>query len=297
MKHLKEITLTLAILAFCFTYSQAQSASGKLLESLSMESKILKKAVNYCIYLPPGYDISQRSYPIVYLLHGYTDNETGWVQFGEAHIAAEQAIVSREIPPMIIVMPDAGVTWYINDHQGNVRYEDMFFQEFIPFIESQYRVRAKKEFRGIAGLSMGGYGSLIYALKHPDLFAASAPLSAAIYTEEEVVNHEQERWERIESVMYGAGITGQDRITDHWKANNPLHIAQNSDIEKLKTVRYYFDCGDDDFLYKGNAAAHVLFRDLEIPHEFRVRDGAHNWIYWRTGIVDALKFIGESFHR
>lgn len=297
MKQFKKLSLTLLLFVLCFAYCQAQPTIGKLLESLSMESKILKKAVNYCIYLPPGYDISQRSYPIVYLLHGYTDNETGWVQFGEAHLAADQAIASREIPPMIIVMPDAGVTWYINDHEGNVRYEDMFFQEFIPFIESQYRVRAKKEFRGIAGLSMGGYGSLIYALKHPDLFAAAAPLSAAIYTEEEVVNHEQERWERIESVIYGKGVTGQDRITAHWKANNPLHIAQNSDIEQLKTVRYYFDCGDDDFLYKGNAAAHVLFRDLELPHEFRIRDGAHNWTYWRTGIIDALKFIGESFHR
>ena len=297
MKYLVVRSLTLVLFLIAALCSHAQSTSGKLLESLSMESKILKKAVNYCIYLPPGYDISQRSYPIVYLLHGYTDNETGWVQFGEAHLAADQAIASREIPPMIIVMPDAGVTWYINDHEGKVRYEDMFFQEFIPFIESQYRVRAKKEFRGIAGLSMGGYGSLIYALKHPDLFAASAPLSAAIYTEEEVVNHEQERWDRIESVMYGSGVTGEDRITDHWKANNPLHIAQHSDLEKLKTVRYYFDCGDDDFLYKGNAAAHVLFRELEIPHEFRIRDGAHNWTYWRTGIVDALKFIGESFHR
>ncbi|MDH3711722.1 MAG: esterase family protein, partial [Cyclobacteriaceae bacterium] len=92
-------------------------------------------------------------------------------------------------------------------------------------------------------------------------------------------------------------VAGQDRISDHWKANNPLHVARNANSDTLKTVRYYFDCGDDDFLYKGNAAAHVLFRDLEIPHEFRIRDGAHNWTYWRTGIVDALKFLGKSFHR
>ena len=297
MKHIRNTFFSLILIALAFTFIQAQSTSGKLMESLTMESKILKKGVEYCIYLPPDYDSSQRHYPIVYLLHGYTDDETGWVQFGEAHIAANEAIASREIPPMIIVMPDAGVTWYINDHDGKVRYEDMFFEEFIPYIESQYRVRSKKEFRAIAGLSMGGYGTLIYALKHPDMFAACAPLSAAIYTEDVVINHEQERWDRIEGVMYGKGVAGQDRISDHWKANNPLHVARNANSDTLKTVRYYFDCGDDDFLYKGNAAAHVLFRDLEIPHEFRIRDGAHNWTYWRTGIVDALKFLGKSFHR
>ncbi len=75
---------------------------GILLESLSMESGILQKKVLY---------------PVVYLLHGYSDDETAWIQFGEVHLAADRAIAGREIPPMIIVMPDAGVSWYINDHE------------------------------------------------------------------------------------------------------------------------------------------------------------------------------------
>ena len=97
--------------------------------------------------------------------------------------------------------------------------------------------------------------------------------------------------------MYGKGLKGKARLTAHWKANNPFHILENKPIEEIKSVRYYIDCGDDDFLYKGNSKMHTVLRDKEIPHEFRVRDGGHTWGYWRSGVLDALIFIGESFHR
>jgi S-formylglutathione hydrolase FrmB len=269
----------------------------KIIEGLKIKSEFLKKDVDYAVYLPPDYDDSKRKYPIIYLLHGYTDDESGWVQFGEIQYLADKAINEGIIPPMIIVMPDAGITWYINDHEGKVPYEDFFIKEFIPKIEEGLRVRVGKQFRGIAGLSMGGYGALVYAMKHPDLFTAAAPLSAAIYTQEDVINHDQERWDRVEGVMYGKGRTGQDRITEHWQANNPFYIAKEKGEESLRQVAYYFDCGDDDFLYRGNAMMHLTLRDMGVPHEFRVRDGAHNWTYWRTGITDALQFIGNRFHR
>ncbi len=279
-----------------WVFGQQQGAS-KVLENQVIESKILGKDVNYTIYLPPGYDTSERKYPIVYLLHGYTDSDIAWVQFGEIQAIADKAIREQNITPMIIVTPDAGVTWYINDHEGKVRYEDMFVEEFIPMIESKYKARGTREFRGISGLSMGGYGAFIYALKHPDLFAASAPLSAAFYTEETVVNHDQERWDRVEAIMYGTGLKGKKRITEHWKANNPFHLLNTLPIDKIKSVQYYFDCGDDDFLYEGNDAMHSLLRKKAIPHEYRMRDGAHTWTYWRTGIPQALAFISKSFHR
>ena len=295
---MKNILLISSILiGLSFTSGDYVHDSGKVLESLSLKSDLLKRAVNFSVYLPPGYDEDERSYPIVYLLHGYTDDETGWLQFGEVDRYADQAINEGIIPPMIIVMPDAAVTWYVNDHAGKIPYEDFFIKEFIPSIEKAYRVRAKKEFRGICGLSMGGYGSLIYAMKYPDLFATAAPLSAAIYLEKDVEKYEQDRWDNVEGPMYGKGLSGQARITDHWKANNPFYIADEMGAESLKKVKYYFDCGDDDFLYKGNAKMHIKLRDMGVPHEFRMRDGAHNWTYWRTGITDALKFIGDSFHR
>lgn len=289
----KVITIFLAlVVGIGISFAQ----QGKIIEGLSMKSEILKDSVNFSVYLPADYDVSERKYPIVYLLHGYTDDETAWVQFGEVNHSLDEGIASGKLPPMVVVMPDAGVTWYINDHDGKVRYEAMFIEEFMPHIESTYRIRTEKRYRGIAGLSMGGYGAFVMALKHPELFTASAPLSAAIYTEEEVVSYPQERWDKTEAVMYGKGLKGKKRLTKHWIANNPLHLLKTLDIEKVKSVRYYFDCGDDDFLYKGNAAAHVLLKDLEIPHEFRMRDGAHTWVYWRSGISDALAFIGQSFH-
>lgn len=271
-------------------------AYGKVIERQTVPSKLLGKPVTYAVYLPPDYDSSNRWYPVVYLLHGFTDNESAWIQFGQVQVSADKAIEAGQIPPMIIVMPDAGVSWYMNSEDGTVPYEDMFIQEFLPSVESLYRIRSGKEFRGVAGLSMGGHGALLYAMKHADLFSSCAALSAGILTVEELTTMPPERFGRLFEPVLGPNLDSEARLA-HWKDNSPLELAGSLPVEELKKVRYYFDCGDDDFLYRGNAAMHVLLREREIPHEFRIRDGAHSWEYWRTGIEDALQFIGESFHR
>jgi enterochelin esterase-like enzyme len=230
-------------------------------------------------------------------LHGYTDDETGWTQFGEVKRIVQQQNTNISVAPMIIVMPDAGVDWYINSYDGKTRYEDFFIEELIPFIEAEYRVRSKKEFRAVAGLSMGGHGALIYSLKHPDMFAAAAPLSAAVWTEEEIMENSQEDWDRYFGFIYGEGLSGKKRMSTHLRNNSALFLVEDGDAELLKSVRFYIDCGDDDFLIKGNMALHALMIDKQIPHEFRVRDGSHNWTYWRTALPDVLKFVSESFHR
>jgi len=265
--------IVLIVLLPLSIYSQV--SRGFVQEGLTIQSKILNKEVRYTIYLPFDYETSQRYYPVVYLLHGYTDNDIAWLQFGEANMIVDDAIAQREIPSMILAMPDAGDSWYINNYDNSVRYEDFFIEEFIPHIEKSYRIRSEKRYRGIAGLSMGGYGTLLYSLKHPDYFAACAAFSAALYTDEEIINMDEKRWQRIDSKLFGPDLNGSERITQHFLSNNPFHIVNNSDIEKLKSVRYYIDCGDDDFLYKGNSMFHILLRDLKIPHEFRVRDGSH----------------------
>lgn len=270
---------------------------GQVLEGLHFASAVLGREVNYAVYLPPDYQTSTRRYPVVYLLHGYTDNESGWIQFGEVQLAADRAIAAREIPPMIIAMPDGGVSWYINDYQNKVRFEDMFVQEFIPRIDSTLRTRPDREFRGVSGLSMGGLGTLVYALRHPDLFAACAAFSAAVWTDDEIVGMKQDIWDKVVGPVFGPGLTGKDRLTPHLRKHNPLDLAKTLPEDSLKKVRFYIDCGDDDFLFKGNAALSVVLHDRKIPHEFRVRDGAHTWEYWRTGIVEGLKFIGSSFRR
>jgi enterochelin esterase-like enzyme len=274
-----------------------EASAGQVLEGLKFSSAILGRDVAYAVYLPPDYATSTRRYPVVYLLHGYTDNESGWIQFGEVNLAADRAIAEREIPPMIIVMPDGGVSWYINDLAGKVRYEDMFVQELIPHIDAVYRTRADREFRGIAGLSMGGWGTLVHAFRHPELFAACAAFSAAVWPDEEILGMKQDTWDKVVGPVLGVGLAGRDRLTPGFRKVSPLDLARSLPEDSLKKVRYYIDCGDDDFLTKGNCALHLLLTDRKIPHEFRVRDGGHTWSYWRTGIVDGLKFIGQSFNR
>lgn len=276
---------------------QMTCSSGQVLEGLSLNSSLMQKAVNFAVYLPPDYHCSTRRYPVVYLLHGFTDDESGWIQFGEVNVSADQLIKAGEIPSMIIVMPDGGVTWYIDDYAGKAPFETMLLKELIPHVDATYRTRPKREFRGVSGLSMGGYGSLMFAMRNPDVFAACAAFSSGVMTEEEIVAMPDDRWDRVFSSLFGEKLRGQDRLNDHWKKYSPLSLAASLESDSLKKVRYYIDCGDDDFLYKGNAALHVLLRDRMIPHEYRVRDGAHEWLYWRTGIREGLKFIGESFRR
>jgi len=298
------ISLSLILLATAPLDARAQGAGnvsmvplGQVHEGLRITSSILGRDVAYAVYLPPDYDLAGRRYPVVYLLHGYTDDESGWIQFGEVQMAADRAIAAREIPPMIIVMPDGGDSFYINDCQNKVRFEDMFIQEFIPHIDATFRTRPSREFRGVSGLSMGGWGSLVLSMRHPDLFAACAAFSAAMWTEEDMVNMPEKGYDRLIGRLFGPGLQGRDRVTPHFRAHNPIDQARDKPEDELKKVRYYIDCGDDDFLIKGNMALHAVLLDRKIPHEFRVRDGGHTWTYWRTGIVDGLAFIGRSFHR
>jgi enterochelin esterase-like enzyme len=275
----------------------AQWPAGKIIEQRAVRSTILDKDVKYSIYLPPDYAGSERSYPVVYLLHGYTDDNTGWLQFGEINRLADKAIAEGTIPPMIIVMPNGDSSWYINSYDGKEKYEDFFVNEFIPGIEKTYRIKGEKQYRGIAGLSMGGYGTLIYLLKHPDLFSAGAALSAAIFDDSSMIKLPDGVYDRIFAQLFGRGLKGGARVNATLEANSPLDIVARKPADALKKVRYWIDCGDDDGLSKGNCLLHIALMEKGVPHEFRVRDGAHTWTYWRSGIIDGLQYIGQSFHQ
>lgn len=285
------------LLSFSLFHLSFGQSTGKVLEERTVKSPILNKDVRYTIYLPADYATSDRSYPVVYLLHGYTDDNTGWLQFGEINRYADKAIAEGTIPPMIIVMPNGDSSWYINSYDGKEKYEDFFVKEFMPAIEKTYRIKAEKRYRGVAGLSMGGYGTLIYSMKYPELFAAAAALSAAVNDDNAMSGMPDDSYERIFGGLYGKGLKGKDRLNKSWNNNSILNIVATHSADDLKKVRYWIDCGDDDFLTKGNCLLHIALQEKRIPHEYRVRDGSHNWTYWRTGITDALQFIGQSFHQ
>ncbi len=266
--------------------------TGKVMDNLSMTSKILKMDRKYAIYLPPDYETSQRSYPVLYLLHGAGDDQTGWVQFGEVLNIADKAINEGKATPMIVVMPDAntGKRGYVNDIKGDWRYEDFFFEEFMPFIEKTYRIKGEKRYRAIAGLSMGGEGTFIYALHHPELFSAACPLSAATgpASIDEMKNYRL--WQNAENVSEADKKAYFDKYS-------VLSLINSMKDDQKKAVRWYIDCGDDDFLYEGNSLAHIAMRKKEIPHEYRTRDGGHTWTYWRTALPVVLEFVSMSFHQ
>jgi enterochelin esterase-like enzyme len=265
--------------------------SGRVFDNLSLKSKILNMDRKYSIYLPPDYETSNRSYPVLYLLHGSGDDQTGWIQFGEVNLIADKAINEGKSTAMIIVMPDAntGKRGYFNTIRGDFRYEDFFFQELIPYIEKTYRVRAEKQYRAVAGLSMGGGGTVLYALHHPEMFASACPLSASI-------RRQSDNRGRRGADTVGPQLS-QEQIDAYNKRHDAIYLVENMP-DSLKTrVRWYFDIGDDDFLYEGNALMHIAMRKKEIPHEFRVRDGAHNWQYWREALPEVMDFISKGFHR
>ena len=285
------------ICSCCMLIVAVAQPAGKVIETQIIKSSILNKAVKYTVYIPADYAGSERTYPVVYLLHGYTDDNTGWLQFGEVNRYADKAIADGTIPPMIIVMPNADSSWYINSYDAKEKYEDFFIKELMPTVEKNYRIKAEKKYRGVAGLSMGGYGTLIYALKYPELFAACAPLSAAVLDDNAMLNMDDNGWANTFGQLYGRGLKGNDRLNAAWNSNSILKMVQDKSADDLKKVRYWIDCGDDDFLTKGNCLLHIALTEKRVSHEYRVRDGAHNWTYWRTGITDALQFIGDSFRQ
>lgn len=277
-------------LILCLLVNLAGYSQSAVFESLSFDSQKLGRKVSYSVYLPSDYNTSKRNYPVLYLLHGYTDNETNWIQMGQVKTIADRAIANEEAVPMIIVMPDAWDTWYINQYDGKVPYEDMFFEELIPYMEKTYRVRSNQESRAIAGLSMGGYGSFLYSLHHPDMFCACAPLSAAVFDDSVMDTRKAKSHKDLFNRLFGPG-------DEHWHKNSVEKILSDWDENKLPNIRYYIDCGDKDGLLDGNFQVHQIMRQKNIKHEFRVRGGGHSWTYWRTALPEVLKFVSQTFSR
>jgi len=265
--------------------------TGRVEDNVSMTSAILKSERKFAVYLPPDYETSKRSYPVLYLLHGSGDDQTGWVQFGEVRQIADKSILEGKATPMIIIMPDAntGRRGYFNDIDGTWRYEDFFFNELIPYVEKMYRIKGEKRYRAIAGLSMGGGGSFIYALHHPEMFSSACPLSAYIgplSLKECKDNFLRENKNYPDSV-----------IQSYYERHNVLSLIGQMPAKEISSVRWFIDCGDNDFLFEGNSLIHIAMRKKDIPHEFRIRDGGHTWTYWRQSLPVVLEFISDSFHQ
>jgi len=285
MKNILPLALSLLFTLNCF------GQSGIVYDNLSLDSDILKMERKYAVYLPPGYESSDRSYPVLYLLHGGGDDHTGWIQFGEVKNIADKAINNGNATAMIIIMPDAdtGQRGYFNSPDNTWLYEDFFFEELMPYVEKKYRIKKEKRYRAVAGLSMGGGGSFYYAMHHPELFSSACPLSASVrnYT----LESSKERFNRFGTSYSDA------QITAYLQKHSSLQVIGNMKVEDMKSVKWYFSIGDDDFLYEGNSLVHIALRKKEVPHEFRINSGSHSWKYWRMELPNVLRFVTDTFHQ
>src|SRR6266404_1205359 len=157
------------LLALCST---STAVATPRIECNSLPSKILAHPVNYCVILPPSYDTDKtRQYPVLYFFHGLGDNEQMFIHTGGFNLV-EDLWEHGQLGEFLIATPNAGGSFYINSHDRAVRYEDFLVQEFLPGIESRYRTRAGRSNRAVSGVSMGGYGALHLAFRHPELFSS-----------------------------------------------------------------------------------------------------------------------------
>ena len=256
----------------------------------SIHSKVLGATVKYNIYLPNGFEKSTKQYPFVYLLHGFTDDYTAWRDKGQMQTVADELIEADEACEMVIVMPNAGGPDVMNTWNGYFnmpgwRYEDFFYQEFLPAVEKKYRAIGDKKHRAIMGLSMGGGGSTVYAQRHSDMFSSCYAMSAWLESD-----GGKQRQEGVDDKVY--------LVSQAVKNHSALVFLRNVDdvtVNQLRTVRWFIDCGDDDFLFDQSVELHQLMRQKHIKSELRVRNGQHNWEYWHQAIRIALPFVTRGF--
>lgn len=262
-------------------------AEGKVVKD-SIDSKILNATVEFNVYLPDGFDKSDRMYPSVYLLHGLYGTFQDWENNARMSGIANELITSGEACEMVIFMPNAGGSNVHEVQNGyfNVkdwRYEDFFFQEFIPTVEKKYRCIGDKGHRAIMGLSMGGGGSTAYCEKHPDMFSSCYAMSAWLDTDVDPSMPENDKF-----TYTVKGV----------RENSTLDFVDNADdatIEALRTVKWFFDCGDDDGLLYLSVDLHKKLKMKRVSTELRVHNGAHNWEYWHNALRDALPFATRNF--
>ncbi len=264
----------------------AQELRGRVLEGRSLRSPALGREWHYTVYLPPGYQEEERAYPTFYLLHGYGGEDTNWTRYGDAAMTADSLIAADVIPPVILVMPDGQNSWWVDSdpETGFGAVETALIQDLIPEVDRAYRTIPLRRARMIGGLSMGGYGAVHLALKHPDLFGAAASLSGAT---------SRMPPERPQSL---APAFGDPFDAERWQAENPFTWIPSLKQSGLR-LPIYITVGDDDSprLIEGAVDFYAALREAELPAELRITNGPHAWEVWDRALKETLIFFADVF--
>jgi S-formylglutathione hydrolase FrmB len=263
-------------------------------EYKAFPSKVLGRELRYGVYLPPSYNTSPaKKYPVLYFLHGLFEDETRWSTYGHTDTELNEMIAGGKIGEFIIAMPNGGTSFYTNTRDGSEKWEDAIIAEFVPMIESTYRVDASRMKRGISGTSMGGYGALKLAMKHPDLFGSASAHSPVLLQDLAAARVSGGRLQMFQSMF--DHIYGINQDLTYWDANNPMTLAK--DTKKLNGLKLYFDCGTED-RYGFDAGARQLDEMLTkagYPHEAHLYPGPHGWEYARNHTSESMLFHWKVF--
>ena len=252
-----------------------------------LDSKLMGRKMPYIVILPSGYadkSANGRRYPVLYLLHGLTGRFDNWT----SRSAIENYNRTRDL---IIVTPEGANGWYTDRlNADGDKYESYIIKELIPEIDQRYRTLNRKDQRAIAGLSMGGFGSIKFGLKYPEMFAVvgsfSGALGAAAITEKDIPGA---IGKTIDEIFGPAG-------SEVRKANDPFEIIRRATPEKIKAFPFiYLDCGTEDFLFQSNREFVNLLVEKNIRHEYRQLPGAHNWEYWNKQVEEFMRVLDRHF--
>ena len=280
IKRIPAISCSFLLLVFTAT---AQNAS---VQTVQLQSKLVNTTLAYNVILPLDYRTSTTTrYPVLYLLHGFAGHYSDWVtRTNVADYAAQYRI--------IVVTPEGNNGWYTDSVSVSTdKYESYVLKELMPDVQKRFRTIESRYGRGIAGLSMGGYGALKFGLKSPGTFAFAASMSGTLaittWTEADFQNLKSIR----DSVFSAFGPIGSETR----KANDLFAIAQGLSPTQVSAAPYiYFDCGNEDIFFSDNIRFAALLRDKKIAHEFRELPGEHGWPYWDQQVREVLKIAAEK---
>jgi len=291
IRRLAALLPALLIGILCAALARAQTPGARV-DCDSFSSAILGRAVEYCFALPPGYDAGSEKYPVLYYLHGLFEHAQSWRDHS-AEQTWETLMSQGKIGKFIVVMPAGGRSFYVNSFDGRERYEDFFIQEFVPAIDHKFRTLGTRDTRGIAGVSMGGYGALHLGMMHPDVFGSASAHSAALIPKFPDPLPTEGRWGRYAQILqepFGAPLNEA-----YFDANNPLTLAEHP--ERFANLKLYFDCGDQDRygFDAGNKELDQILTSKSFPHTFVLRPGGHGWDYLDQYLHFSLEFEWQLF--
>jgi S-formylglutathione hydrolase FrmB len=275
MMHLDDMKKILLFLTFTLLYSVAHAAS---VDTARIYSSAMHKEIKCVIIKPDAYQNKNQRFPVVFLLHGYSDRYSNWVRKvpGIKEYADQMQLV--------IVCPDGGhSSWYFDSPiDSTFRYDTYISREVVKYVDANYRTLADRNHRAITGLSMGGHGALYLALKHPDVFGAAGSMSGGVD-----LRPFPDEW----NIARRIGDAHSHSL--NWQKMSVINMI---DRKLPQPVAMMIECGTDDFFYPVNKQLHQKMLTLKIPHDYVERPGAHNWEYWENAIEYQLLFFHKFFN-